>query len=314
MIAVLLAAAVTVTAKPAKTEVTVGETFAIVVEAQGPPGTTWTFPPEVADDTIDMRAAPAPANAPPNRQSYTAAVFALSDAAVPPITVTYKLADGTTGEALTAPVPLRVTTLLPREPKERQLADIRPPVDIPALPREFWLTLLRAITQSVISLVAFAVAGLLAWWLWRRRRRLRATAAAAPAAVVIVPPDSEALAALNNLAASGLLEREDYRPFYIALAEIAKRYLERRLQAPVLEMTSAETLAFLRRHPHGNAFVDLMSDLSSAADQIKFARGQGARERAELHLGAARRLVVDLEAHLRPVYVEPPPETARKVS
>ena len=318
MIALLLATALAVTAKPAKTEVTIGEPFAVEVEAKGPAGTTWTFPPEVSDDAIDLVTPAVRGGTPaaPGRHTYTASVFALSDAQVPPITVSYRLPDGTTGEALTAPVALKVTTLLPRDPKERQLADIRPPVDIPALPREFWLALLRALTHSVISLVAFAVAGALAWWLWRRRRRLNAAAAALPPPVVVVPADSEALAALDRLAASGRLEREEYRPFYIDLTEIAKRYLERRLQAPILEMTTAETLAYLRLHPHGNPFVDLVADVSAAADQIKFARGQGARERAETHLGAVRRLVIDFEARLRPIYIEPPPEPApaRKVS
>ena len=314
MIALLLAAALSVTAKPAKTDVTVGETFVVDVVAKGPAGTTWTFPPEVSDDTIDMQvAAGTPAPAPADRRSYNAAVFSLSDAQVPPIIVAYRLPDGTTGELTTTAVPLKVGSLLPREPKERQLADIRPPVDIPALPREFWLTLLRALFDSVIALLAIVVAAALAWWLWRRRRKREVAAPAAPP-VAVTPPDSEALAALDRLAASGRVEREEFRPFYIELTDIAKRYLERRLRAPILEMTTAETLAYLRRHAHGNAFVDLMTDVSGAADQLKFARGAGARERAEMHLGAVRRLVVDLEARLRPVYIEPPPEMGRKVS
>src|SRR5207244_543054 len=123
---------------------------------------------------------------------------------------------------------------------------------------------------------------------WRKRRkRMPAIPVAAPAAQT--PPDVEALAALDRLAMSGLLTREDLRPLYIALTDVAKRYLERRLGAPVMEMTTTETLAFLRLHAHGNAFVDLVRDVASAADPIKFARGQGAREMAEGHLGAVRR-------------------------
>jgi len=102
------------------------------------------------------------------------------------------------------------------------------------------------------------------------------------------------------LAASGLLGRGEYRRFYIALAATAKRYLERRLGAPVLEMTTAETLAFLRRHRHGSEFVPVLRDLSEAADRIKFARGEGVREEAERHLAAVRALVPALEARLQP--------------
>ena len=58
-----------------------------------------------------------------------------------------------------------------------------------------------------------------------------------------LPPDVEALPALDALAAEGLPGQGALRPFYIRLTAIAKRYLERRLDAPILEMTSAETLA-----------------------------------------------------------------------
>jgi hypothetical protein len=300
-------------AKPAKAEVTVGEAFPVELIAQGPPGTTWTFPSQVSEDTVEMTERPE-ARPRPDRRSYDASIFAVTDAALPPLTVGYRLADGTTGEVQTAPVPLKIGSLLARDPKERQLADIKPPVDVGILPREFWLAVLRALTHSVIGLLALVAAAALAFWLWRkvrRRRRLETVLATRPE---VVPADAEALAALDRLAGSRLLEREEYRAFYIELAEIAKRYLERRLGAPVLEMTTAETLAFLRQDAHGNAFVDLVRDVADAADQIKFARGAGARERAEAHLGAVRRLVVDLEGRLRPNFFEPPAEAPRRAS
>jgi hypothetical protein len=294
---------VSASAAAAKTEVSVGETFAVEVMASGPPGTTWSFPAEVDGEVGDLRARPEERPR-PDRRTYDAAVFAVTDAVVPPVVVSYRLPDGTSGQVETQPIPLHITSLLPRDPKERQLVDIRPPVDVSMLPRQFWLALVRLLTHSIFGLIVLAALVALGVWLWRRRRR-RAVTTAAP----VVPqtaPDAEALAALDRLAASPLLAREEYRPFYIALSEIAKRYLERRLEAPVLEMTSAETLGFLRQHAHGSAFVDIVRDVSTAADRIKFARGQGAREMAEGHLGAIRRLVTDLEARLRPVYVEPP--------
>jgi len=144
--------------------------------------------------------------------------------------------------------------------------------------------------------VALAAAAALAYWLWRRRRPAVAPAPEAPR----IPPDVAARAALDHLAASGLLDREEYRPFYIALTEIAKRYLEQRLGAPILEMTTAETLAFLREEPRADGLVDVVRDVSGAADQIKFARGQGARAMAEDHLRSVRRMVDRLENALRP--------------
>ena len=104
--------------------------------------------------------------------------------------------------------------------------------------------------------------------------------------------------------ASGRLPRGEYRPFYIELTAIAKRYLERRLEAPILEMTTAEMLAHLRASPHGIDLVSPLRDLAGAADQIKFARGTGLQAEAERHLAALRGLVRTLEARLQPVAPE----------
>lgn len=153
--------------------------------------------------------------------------------------------------------------------------------------RAFWIAL---------ALALVALAALLLWLRSRRRKR------SAPAQIPTPPlsADSEALAALDRLQASGVLARGEYRPFYIALAEIAKRYLERRLSAPVLEMTSSEAVAFLREHAHGQALAPVVRELASAADQVKFARGEGQAQEAGRHLSAVRQLVAALEARLQP--------------
>lgn len=286
--------AVTVTAKPSKADVSVGETFTVEVVATGPEGTAWTFPEGGGNETVELRTPPAAPEAtplPPGTHVYEAAVFAVTDVAVPPLTVRYRLADGTEGEASTEAVPLRLTSLLPRDEKEHTLADVRGPMNVTVGPA-FWIALAAALL----------LAGALVYWIYRRSRPQPGAAPTVPA----IPPDVEALAALEKLAAAGHLERGEYRQYYIELAEIAKRYLERRLGAPVLEMTSSEMVGFLRDHPHGGDLVPTMRDLAGAADQIKFARGEGMQGEAERHMAAARNLVAGLEHRLRPA-PEPPP-------
>jgi hypothetical protein len=186
---------------------------------------------------------------------------------------------------------LRVVSVLPKDPQQQKLADIRGPLAVSIAP-VFWL----ALAALVLLAVAAAV------WALRRRR----AAAVAPAPRPELPADVEALGALDALAGAGLLAGGEYRAFYIRLTGIAKRYLERRLGAPVLEMTTAETLAFLRGHPVAGALLTAARDLAEAADRIKFARGEGLAAEAERHLAAVRRLVQELEQRLRPA--EPPAE------
>jgi hypothetical protein len=278
-----------VRATASKTEVTVGEPFTVEVEGDGPAGTAWTFPAEAGSEQVELRAVPvdprtaAPA---PGTQRYQATAFALGEVAVPPVSVDYRLGDGTSGTAATEPIPLNIGSLLPRDPKEQTLADIRAPLPL-AIGLPFWLAL---------ALVVIVLAGLV---LWVRARRQKRSRPAEPAQLVL-SPDAEALAALDRLQASGALARGEYRTFYIALAETAKRYLERRLSAPVLEMTSSEAVAYLRGHVHGSALAPVVRELASAADQVKFARGPGQAVEAARHLAAVRQLIGTLEAALQP--------------
>lgn len=279
--------AVRVTATPAKTEVTVGEPFAVEVVASGPAGTSYTFPAEAGDEKVELRALPAPASPapPPDRLRYEGAVFALGDPELPAVRVKYRLPDGSEGEAQSAPVRLKVGTLLPKEPKEQTPADIRGPLPL-GVGRAFW---------AAAGLLALALAGL-AVWLLRRRRGPGVAVPARPA----TPPDVEALAGLEALLGSGALERGEYRAFYIALTALAKRYLERRLGAPVLEMTSAEMASFLRDHAQAAPFQPALRELAGAADQVKFARAEAQLAEAERHVAALREVVAGLEARLRP--------------
>ena len=291
--------AVRLTARALKTEVTVGEPFEVGVEATGPAGATYTFPPEAAGESTELRSlarqspptGETPAPWPANQHRYEARVFALGDVALPALLVRYRLADGTEGEASAAGPTVKVGSLLPKDAQEQGIADIVGPVRVGVAP-VFWATL------TLVVLLASAIL----WWLWRRSRRKAPLRATAPEPER--PPAEEALRALDRLARADHFARGDGRGYYIDLSLIAKRYLERRLSAPVVEMTSAEMLAHLRDSPHAADLLTPMRDLALAADQVKFARGEALREEGERHLAAVRTLVKRLEEKLRPKPVD----------
>jgi hypothetical protein len=282
-------APVSVTATASKREVTVGEPFTVELKATGPAGTAYTFAGEASGEALELRTpARADAGAAPElgTHRYEAAVFALGEVQLPPIPVRYRLPDGTRGEAASAPLALKVVSLLPKDAAQQKLADIRGPESV-TIGSAFWIAL---------TLALLLVSGLVTWLVRRRRGPRKAPLARVPE----LAPDVEAQRALDALAADGLLGRGELRLFYIRLTAVAKGYLERRLRAPILEMTTAETLALLRGHRHGAELLAVVRDLAEAADRIKFAKGQGLVQEAERHLASVRGLVQALELRLRP--------------
>jgi hypothetical protein len=270
-------------------EVTVGQPFTLEVVGEGPAGAQWSFPAQVDADEVELKTAPAAEGqaTAPERQRYVALAFAVGEVRVPPIAAECHLADGSRHEVRGQALSVRMRSLLPKDPAERRLVDIRPPLAL-SVGTAFWVALVVA---------AAALVGVVTW-IVRRRRRARASAE--EPAEVVVAADVEAREALARLAREGPLVRDDLRGHYIALAQVAKRYLERRLGAPVLEMTSAETLGFLRRHPHGERVLGSMRGLVGSADRVKFARGRSPREEGERDLRAVGSMVDALEEALRP--------------
>jgi hypothetical protein len=277
----------------AQREAAVGEPFVVEARGEGPAGTSWSFPKEASSEDVELVATPVTSNGgkpggvpDPLAQRYTVRVFALQGAEVPPLTASCRLADGRQHEVRSEPLAMRVRSLLPKDPQEQKLVDIRPPVSLrPGM--AFWV----ALTGLVLLLT---LAGFALWRRWRRR-----AVADGPLMAAEVPPDVEAQEALRRLEREGPLSRGDLRGHYIALTAIAKRYLERRLDAPVLEMTSTETVAFLRGHTHGPRLVSLMRDLVVAADQVKFAQGAAVVDEARRHTQAVLEVVTSLEEALR---------------
>lgn len=266
------------------------ETFFVDIRAAGPGDAIWSFPAQLGTDALELvldEAEPLEGEPPlaPGTRRYRGIAFALDEVRLPPIPVGYRLGDGTEGEASTEAMTLRIVSLLPKDPEQRRLTDIREPWSLDVA-TEFWVALA----------VLLAALGALCFHLYRRRRPDADVPVAPPMA-----PDREALEALDTLGGSGLLSAGRLREYYIRLAEIAKRYLERRLSAPVLEMTSAETVAYLRAHDEARSVATPMRELAGAADFIKFAKGVSPLEEAERHLSGTRRIVQELENRLRPV-------------
>jgi hypothetical protein len=218
----------------------------------------------------------------------------------PHLTLEGRQPDGTPGpsrELRPPSVMLQVSSRLPKDARPEALSPKEDrPVRLPSVSPLFW----AAIAAAALVLVAAIV------WRIRRKRRKSLEMEGLPS----VPPGEELLGELSRLEREADHLGEDPRGFYADLTHAVKRYLERRLEMPVLEWTSFETVRRLSEKelnpPREIGFPELLS----AADLVKFGRGRSTRDTARDHLARARKLHEHVEARLAPPPALPGTEKA----
>lgn len=139
---------------------------------------------------------------------------------------------------------------------------------------------------TVWGLVALAVvaAALLARWLWRRRRKQTEMPPAGPQ----IRPETEALSALDALAADG---SKGGKQFYFHLSAILRRYVERRYAIPAAEMTLEELLPKMDRLPLEPDLFERFKQLCRHAEPIKFADAPAQMDQLPVDLAFGREFV-----------------------
>lgn len=180
-------------------------------------------------------------------------------------------------EARTTPRRLDIASVAGLDTAPQAFRDIAQAVEVP-LPRP-WLVLW--IVGAVLAVVAFTVA----WLLLRRRRGEERPAPT-------VPADSWALARLDELAASDLLERRRIHAFYLRLTDITRGFIERRYGIAAPERTTPEAGRELERHPMVDAgHAQFLRRLLRSADMVKFAGDRPSPGEADRDLQLVRDFV-----------------------
>lgn len=92
--------------------------------------------------------------------------------------------------------------------------------------------------------------------------------------VVIINPYDEALAALKNVEESKLPSKGLIKEYHTELTYIIRRYFERLLEIPALEVTSSELLNLLKSIKIPNEIYHELKIFFENADMVKFAKYQ----------------------------------------
>ncbi|HYV18698.1 MAG TPA: hypothetical protein VFC25_06695 [Verrucomicrobiae bacterium] len=279
------AGGVTLGARADHLQVTVGDPIAVTFTLRHPEGMTLTefdadhvlkdleilgqmtlAPKRLADGTVE------------EGRVVTLAAYKTGSLDIPAVRATLRDAAGKETEAKSASLPVTVQSVL--KAGEDTPADLKRPVEMSE--RLLWPWFLG-------GALLLAAAALL-WW---RRRRKRRPAAALPV-VPAAPPRPEheiAYQELERLLSSGLIERGEMKAFYIALAEIIRRYLGRRFDFDAFESTTWEILESMRSVRLPATTATLLSELLGLCDLVKFAKHLPGREETRASVERAYRLV-----------------------
>lgn len=162
--------------------------------------------------------------------------------------------------------------------------------------KEQWKLPPNYLMWGLIALGAIALAAAIVWWVRRRSRR----PVAAPYEVRL-PPDVVALTELERIAAMGLVERGEFKPYYTLVVDVVRRYLEARFGIEAMERTSLELIDEVERRGVG---IDGLGALLGEADLVKFAKLTPSRETAVAAIERARAIVVDTTPRVVPATPE----------
>jgi len=192
---------------------------------------------------------------------------------IPPVEVSFGGADdaGYPFTLASDPVQVSVQSVLPPGVGEQDLEAEEGPAAPPpgALP---WLIVAAAL------LVAAAGAG--------GTVMLRSRAAVQLPMEAGLDARSEALAELDALVTSGIIEEAKWDEYYVRLSGLVRRYIERRFSIRAREQTTEEFLEHARQAEQLSAYRELLRGFLEYADRVKFARHtpdpQEAQKAAEL--------------------------------
>ena len=216
---------------------------------------------------------------------YEVTTFALDSAYVPPLPVRF-VGENDTLMAVSGPLVVPVRSVVPADAESPR--DLAPLADFP---RSWWPWLL-GLAAALLLLGA-------AYYAWRRYRTRGGSMLAEPD----IPPYEQAQQRLRVLEdETDMYDPAHVKPFYVELADVARRYLERRTGLPALEETTREMIDDLNREAErGRLPGDTPSRLHrvlSQADLVKFADVRPPTEKNREMLSDTRATLEAVEQHL----------------
>lgn len=209
---------------------------------------------------------------------FSLTAFELGELEIPSFDITVEAADGSLTELSTDAWGIEVVSVGLDEGDD--IRAIKGPMMIA-------LTFISLLPWLILVVVLVTVG---IWW-WRRRRS--GDSSSLGPVKLSRPAHEIAYEALERLAESGLLERDEVKEFHVRVSEILRAYLEARYDVYALEMTTGEVVDSLWRVGIEGDLLDRFRSFLERSDLVKFAKFRPTSDQSRDMIPIARALVDD---------------------
>jgi hypothetical protein len=192
---------------------------------------------------------------------YVISVFDTGTFVIPPFPVAYFPTDSLGDYKLMEASPITIYVESVIQDEERQLKDVKPPIDIPY---DYF-----SLFSVIAAVVLIGTMVFLGYRLYRKRKET---------GYLIKPPEPPrpaheiALAALDELLKKDLLSEGLVKEFYIEISDIIRHYIEGRFFIRALEETSREILNELAAQELDISLKEKAKEILELSDLVKFAK------------------------------------------
>jgi hypothetical protein len=184
--------------------------------------------------------------------------WVVGDLGVPPIAIPYSGPGGATGVAMTAPIVLRIASVISGGEDTSDIKGLKPQLELP----DAFAARLTRIALGVGAVIAFtAVAGLVFWFLLRKRDRIGAEER--------LTPVQRALRELDALAEQRLPEKGKTAEHYELLTASLRRYAVQRFGIEP-GRTTRELRSALERAGVDRAQAGAIYEILREGDEVRF--------------------------------------------
>jgi hypothetical protein len=117
----------------------------------------------------------------------------------------------------------------------------------------------------------------------------------------VTPPWEIALAAFDRIEKEAAWKSGNDKLYHSSIADTLREYIEAQLKLPALESTTDETLLLLKRSLNQTEAIELIRQVLTLADLVKFAKEKPLPAEHERSLSLARQFVLITRPEIQPV-------------